>query len=169
MMGGNSAQGMTSTGQFKLSYCSDTNRRGKRGRFLAVNPHYITRSRRELFHKNRRPKSSFCSFSIVPLSAGRAARPLPCHLCPLYEQQQGKQTGATSVSEEAVVFTAVVSVCRNPSVGGQQSHPFKHSDGELTFQDTDTLAATDRQFQRNSFPDPPLHPPTHTNNTSTTL
>jgi len=35
--------------------------------------------------------------------------------------------------------------------------PFKHSDKELTFQDTDTAAETDRPFQPNSLTD---HPPT---------
>lgn len=57
--------------------------------------------------------------------------------------RQGKQTGATSVSKEAVVFAVRV---RNLLVGESQQPPhptspcpFKHSDNEPTFQDTDTV------------------------------
>lgn len=64
-----------------------------------------------LFHKTARVGPLFPP-SIVSLSTGPAAHPHPTRLRPLYEQQQQqtKQTGATSISEEAVVFA--VSWCQ---------------------------------------------------------
>lgn len=61
------------------------------------------------------PSLGHCSFPIVTLSAGPATHPHSCNLCPLYEHQQSKQTGATSVSEEAVVFA----VMSEESAGGE--------------------------------------------------
>lgn len=157
---------MTSTGPLKLSKCLDTNRRGKDCHFLAVYVHCITRSRREVVPKEQTAESGHCSLSIVTLSAGPGVRPRSCNLCTLYEQQQSKQTGATSVSEEAVVFVVGVSMLKNLLVRSQQEAGHRHSatlqtqQKELTFLDTDTISETRRPFQWNSFTH---HPPRNTN------
>lgn len=83
---------------------------------------------RSLHHKERTrgcsirtddPSLAIVPPAIVPLSAGPVVHPHSCNLCPLYEHQQSKQTGATSVSEEAVVFAVGVSVLRNLLVGSR--------------------------------------------------
>lgn len=100
-----------------------TNRRGKDGHFLTQNAHYIIRNRPMFFHKNTRlelditpPRPLSLPPSIVTLSAGPCCGPSLGQSLSIYERGKSKQTAATSISEEAVVF--VVSVSGEESAGG---------------------------------------------------
>lgn len=142
-------RGMTSAGPLKVTLMT-RHKQEREGLPLPRREHSLHHKeggRREVVPQER-------SLAIVPPPLSPCQRALPrtrTHAISVHftSDQQGKQTGATSVSKEAVVFAVRV---RNLLVGERQHHhhppvlcPFKHSDKELTFQDTDTVIETDRQ------------------------